>query len=222
MSVQSPGLLINIGCGKRACAGWLNIDKSPNAWLARHAVLAKTLRLLRMPGVAPEGYRDDIVVRWASSGIPAPDESASWVYSSHVIGSMSPESLNGMLREVRRVLRPDGRLRLVTLDLELVAARWREAVEAYQKAGTQAMSAPPGFDLLRRLDLALFSRVHLSRFQRAFDAPVQMLYDFDMLRHVLLEAGFSSVVRRDVGESEMPDVAYLDHIPGSLAVEATR
>jgi len=49
------------------------------------------------------------------------------------------------------------------------------------------------------------------------------MYDFDLLRDLLIDAGFTSVIRRDYRVGVVPDLEILDNRPEeTLYVEATR
>jgi SAM-dependent methyltransferase len=220
---------INIGCGSAAADGWLNIDKSPNAWLAKHTGVRWLLRTLRVlpPSTYRASYRNDLLIRnVAKRGIPLPDSSASWVYSSHLIGSMTQDDVRFLLRESFRVLRPGGRIRLSTPDLDFVARNWRDHIEAYlgndRSRFPEADSGRPVGDLLiDAMQLSAYAGPvhHLSRLNHF---PIRHYYDLDSLRHILEEAGFSKVTKHAFRESDCPDLDVIEPREGGLFVEAEK
>jgi predicted SAM-dependent methyltransferase len=83
-------LLINVGCGPNAEAGWVNVD------------------IARGPGV-------DVV--WdLRRGLPFRQESASAIFGEHVIEHLSRGDGHRLLRECYRILQAGGVLRLSTPD----------------------------------------------------------------------------------------------------------
>jgi len=125
---DSPGKLrINIGCGATPTPGWLNFDNSLTVRLAKCPGL---MEALHAAGAVTSGQVHSAAVvrahgiRWANAvrRIPVPDASAEVVYSSHMLEDLDPEhEVTRFLAEVRRVLAPNGILRLAVPDL------WRRA-----------------------------------------------------------------------------------------------
>jgi SAM-dependent methyltransferase len=80
---------------------------------------------------------DNILVYNLSKGIPFPDNSIDVAYHSHMLEHLDRERARRFLIEIRRVLKPDGLLRIVVLDLEEAARQYlahvavceRDAVE---------------------------------------------------------------------------------------------
>ena len=95
--------LLNLGCGGRFHADWINLDFTSGGL----GVLAHDLR----------------------KGIPFPDASFDVVYHSHVLEHFSPREGLELLKHCYRVLRPGGRIRVVVPDLEVIARLYLEALE---------------------------------------------------------------------------------------------
>jgi SAM-dependent methyltransferase len=87
------------GCGPNTPYGWMNSDIQPG------------------PGVD--------VVADILKGLPLPDDSFDYIVSIHVLPEIALADQGKALTELRRVLRPDGVLRLSLPDLE-------KAIRAYQ------------------------------------------------------------------------------------------
>lgn len=88
-----PPYRINVGCGRVALVGWINLDLSPRrgvvdvVWDARHR-------------------------------FPVPDGSCQFIYSEHFLEHLTvPEGL-AFLRDCRRILCPGGVLRVAMPSLE--------------------------------------------------------------------------------------------------------
>jgi predicted SAM-dependent methyltransferase len=95
------GRAINIGCGTRFHAEWVNLDIAP------------------APGVTSWDVRGPL---------PVASGQASFVYSCHVLEHLDPESAHKLLREILRVLTPGHWVRIVVPDLEKLARWYLEAL----------------------------------------------------------------------------------------------
>jgi len=58
--------------------------------------------------------------------LPLPDERAELIYCSHTLEHVTDEAVKNALREMHRVLRPGGFVRLVTPDIDLSYRAWRD------------------------------------------------------------------------------------------------
>ncbi|HEX9986634.1 MAG TPA: methyltransferase domain-containing protein [Thermoanaerobaculia bacterium] len=113
-----------------------------------------------------------------------PFEDASFVYAEHFIEHLPYPAALAFMRECRRALGDDGVLRLSTPNLDWVWA------SHYKKVLTKEEEV-----------LACFA------INRAFHGwGHQFLWNEGTLRASLLDAGFASVVRREYGVSEHPEL----------------
>jgi predicted SAM-dependent methyltransferase len=153
---------LHIGSGQRHLEGWVNIDHQ------------------KLPGV-------DRVVD-VRHGLPF--ERVSTIYAEHFLEHLPLESGLAFLRECRRVLEPEGRLRLSTPNLA-----WVLATHYRQDA---ALSDDQGlFDCLRT--------------NRAFHGwGHQFLYNRASLALALAAAGFAEVSFHAYGESGHPELAGVE------------
>jgi predicted SAM-dependent methyltransferase len=88
-------LFVNVGCGQRFHPDWINLDGDPvSAGIRRYDCREK---------------------------LPLEDASVDAVYSSHVIEHLPREVARRFVRDVFRVLKSGGILRLATPDLEVLA-----------------------------------------------------------------------------------------------------
>jgi len=107
MAVAAPRLL-NLGCGTRCHAAWVNLDLHP-----------------QRPGVR----RHDV-----STPLPFAADAFDAVYHSHVLEHLRPADVPPFLGECHRVLRPGGVLRLAVPDLEQIARLYLDALEGAWQA----------------------------------------------------------------------------------------
>jgi predicted SAM-dependent methyltransferase len=89
--------LLNLGCGRRYRAGWVNVDFTADG-----------------PGVIAANLLQ---------GVPFEDNTFDGVYHSHVLEHFTEEDGTKLIAECWRVLKPGGGIRVVVPDLEKLA-RW--------------------------------------------------------------------------------------------------
>jgi len=117
---------LNLGCGLLAAPGWINIDGSWNARLAKHPFLRRTLAKL---GILS---REKSEIPWASTifihnirkPLPFPDNCASAIYASHVLEHLYFEEGRQLIQESFRVLCGEGILRIVVPDLHTIVREY--------------------------------------------------------------------------------------------------
>ena len=172
---------LHIGAGRESLPGWINIDN--------------------------QGLKGVDQVLDVRQGLPFADVAA--IYAEHFLEHLSLDEGLGFLKECRRVLRPDGVLRLSTPNLDWVMlTHYRGATAEDSDARTDCL-----------------------RLNRAFHAwGHQFLYNRAMLVAALRSAGFAETAFRSYGESDRPELRGLERhetwvdtaeLPHVLIVEAT-
>lgn len=91
VSLETSPLMLHAGCGQNILPGWINIDAFGG----------------------PEVYRWDF-----AKGLPFPDGTADLLFSEHFIEHLTKEEGLQFLREVFRVLKPGGMIRMSTPSLD--------------------------------------------------------------------------------------------------------
>jgi predicted SAM-dependent methyltransferase len=182
--------MLQIGAGMNVLSGWLNADLEP----------------LR-PGVI---YMD------AAGRFPFPDRSLDYIFSEHLIEHLPYEGGLNMLRESFRVLKPGGRIRIVTPDLEfylsLFAADRSEFQERYLRWATRAYL--PQVEIIH----PTFLLNHQARFWGH-----QFLYDRETLRRSMSDAGFADPSCHGANETDEPAFKGLEcHTEASWLPENLR
>ncbi len=125
---------IHVGCGQTLLQGFVNIDNSPSALLARCnrliLMLMEKLSLINRDQLGfalklKEGRKE--FLRANCLKLPFKNDSVDFCYSSHMIGwCLSKQQLHAFFRELYRVMKPGGGLRLTFLDFDLVAGEFQQ------------------------------------------------------------------------------------------------
>jgi predicted SAM-dependent methyltransferase len=200
---------INLGCGLSIAPGWINIDNSPNARLSKYPLLRWSLWKLRV--LSSQRYE----VKWPNSitfhnlrkRLPYSDSSIDYAYTSHFLEHLTLEEAQRLMKEVFRVLKPGGIIRIVVPDLALGAREYLAALEANPNDSTAA----PYF--LRWLQLS----------KPGARDPHLWMYDAPSLNAMLTEIGFENVAVCPYRQGRIPDCDVLDNRPDeSLHLEAEK
>lgn len=110
-------LKLNCGAGSHPLPGWINLDIAPG------------------PGVD--------VVADLGAGIPYPDASVDVIHSEDFLSCLPRiEQVRCFLGEARRVLRPDGCMRLLLPSLDRLIEAWRERPEWLLRHWQRAVGLP--------------------------------------------------------------------------------
>lgn len=180
---QTPVRRLHWGCGSSTKPGWINSDRRP--------------------------ARGVDVVADIENGLPLEDDSIDYTVSVHALQEIAYPDLVPTLRELRRVLRPGGVLRLILPDLD-------KGIQAYL-ANNPAHFLVPDEDVK---SLGGKFIVHMLWYGHS-----QVLFTHDFVEELLLKAGFAHVVRCQPREtaSAHPGIVELDNRESeSLFVEAVK
>lgn len=141
-------------------------------------------------------------------GLPLPDASVERIYSEHVVEHLDVADGLALMREWRRTLAPGGVVRIATPDLEYVVSVYRSTWKEQDWVNWPEYAwIDTG---VRMLNASVRLWGH------------QYLYDFDELALRLRQAGFTTVTRCALGESEHPDLQGLEtRLDSRLIVEAS-
>jgi predicted SAM-dependent methyltransferase len=169
------------GCGDKPVPGWLNSDRR------------------QTPGID--------VVADIRHGLPLADRSIDYAVAIHALQDLAWLEIVPALKELRRVLRPGGVLRLGLPDMD-------RAIAAYQR-GDAAYFHVPDHDA-KSVGGKLVA-------QLIWYGSTRTPMNFEAAREFLEQAGFAGVRRCEPGEtgSPYPQIASLDDRPReSFFVEA--
>lgn len=166
---QRP-LFLNLGCGPRGISDphWVNVD-----------------------GVH---YRNVHFLLDFSRPLPFPDGSFDGVFCEHVLEHFSLDEGQRLVREIRRILRSGGYLRVVVPDAQFILREYFDA---------------PGELVARRGDgdetpMEIVNTYFRQRYEHQF------IYDWTTLQKVLVKEGFNEVLRVSFGEERFCKSITLD------------
>ena len=172
---------MNWGCGPVAPYGWINSD------------------IEAAPGVQ--------IVADIANGLPLPDDDLDYIVSIHVLPEIPYRGLDPALKELRRVLKPGGVLRLSLPDMD-------KAIDAYRSGDIDYFLI--GDDEVQ--SLAGKMMVQLTWYGRS-----KSMFTWEFTRELLARNGFRDITRCDYQKSSsgLPGICELDNRPiESLFVEA--
>ncbi|RNL64200.1 hypothetical protein EFK50_06615 [Nocardioides marmoriginsengisoli] len=154
----------------------------------------------------------------ATSPWPVEDGSVSYVFTDNVIEHIPLEAGRAMLAQAYRAMQPGGVIRLLTPDIKKHVELYLSGATAVDSDVAQAYKAL-GMTVEHPIDLI---RIPIG----SFGHHEGYVYDFEILEAELKRAGFHSVIRCEMGESEheaLHGIDFrLDQEGAQLIVEATR
>jgi SAM-dependent methyltransferase len=207
---------LHLGCGVTTPSGWVNVDGSWNARLARHAVVWRVLRALR---VLPREKFDvpwssDILIHDVRKPLPFPNSSFDGIYASHLLEHLNLEEGKRLLRECFRVLQPNGVLRMVVPDLEAIVREYLGEKPFGELSGEMEM-LPPADRLNRRLLLRSPEPSSGGIVLRTYTALKDLhshkwMYDANSLIIHFQQTGFAEVREMRFHESRIPGIRDIE------------
>lgn len=209
---------LHLGCGSKAPNGWLNLDGSWNAWLAKYPTIRNLLKYLR---IIPQKqlaltWNRNIFIHDVRKPFPFPDNSFSAIYSSHLLEHLYLVEAKNLLKECYRMLEPNGVLRMVVPDLGAII---QEYIDGF---GTSPDSSYSWQALNRadRLNQRLYCR-HPHPSSRSFFYKIYTAltdfhlhkwnYDSESLISYFRWAGFINVHEMQLFQSQIDDIKEIEN-----------
>jgi predicted SAM-dependent methyltransferase len=132
---------------------------------------------------------------------PVADNSVDYIYADNVVEHLTLEQNRFFFEESQRVLRPDGRIRLVTPDISALARLYLASPE----------DSRPLRDELLREGYSIHHQVDLLRFAFQDDGHHEgYLWDLGSLSDELLRAGLTGVSVHEAGSSLYQELSGLE------------
>lgn len=196
---------LHLGCYNIIHPGWINTDVTMQIPIARVPGLATLLFALGR--MTPETYRRhqqglfrQVQYLDVTRRFPYADATFDYVFSSHMLEHLCPDEAAGCLREIHRVLRPGGVLRLAVPDLDYIVASYDP-------------ERPEG----------LLDSVFQGRSRKTHPlARHWWHYNAGSLGQALRAAGFEQIERCRYRQGRCAEVERIDNRPESLFMEAVK
>lgn len=207
VTVHEVPAKVNLGSGLSVAPGWINLDGSLNALLSGWP--KPVLKRLYAYSDSRQWYSSDQYLHILKShrfvfhrleyGLPFEDNAVDYIYSSHMLEHVFREEARTLLKDVHRVLKKGGWIRLAVPDLAT-------AINLYQTG--QKLKALDYF-----FTPSSSGAMNCHRY----------MYDLELLRQLLESAGFVNVTQCSLQVGKVPDIGLLDNRPEeTLFVEAVK
>jgi predicted SAM-dependent methyltransferase len=195
---------VNVGCGETPTIGWLNFDNSMSIRLSSYPALCNILRKTKLINSAQWArikfcQTNEIVWANAAKSVPLPDNSVEVLYSSHMLEHLDRVEAKRFLHEARRVLAPDGIVRLAVPDIKTLVQKYIDDGDADSFIESAYMCVPRPRSVSERLSILLVGTRHH-----------QWMYDSRSLCKLLVESGFTDVMSVEVGHTQITNSEPLD------------
>lgn len=220
---------INIGCGLIGKSDWINLDWGLLPLLSKIPFVYKFLVKITEFSFFKEKWPENLYLHDCRKGLPFGNNSVDYIYSSHFIEHLPRYLTVKFLSECHRILKVDGLIRISVPDLNILVNKY---LQNDKKFFENLFARKQNSNLRNIADLfvACFYGEELYLKQSFFGQILRLfarnhlwMYDYQSLRSILKEAGFSDVRRYQPGFGKVPDIEYLDnHRTSSIFLECKK
>ncbi len=207
---------LHLGCGLTTPDGWINIDGSWNARLAKYPILRRVAHSLHLvpPDKANVPWSSRVFIHDVRKPLPFPSDSAEAIYSSHLLEHLYFEQGKTLRRECFRVLARKGILRVVVPDLASIVGEYlgREEIgepsrgiesltpaDRFNQRLLMRPAAPPSGNLMYRWYTAV-ADFHQHKW----------MYDENSLKALMETTGFADVERMPLHTSRIAGIEQIE------------
>lgn len=216
MQPDGQPIRLNLGCGLLAPQGWVNVDGSWNARLAKYPFIRRMLSSLRVlpPGKMEIPWSSNIFIHDVRKPLPFPDESAAAIYASHVLEHLYFQEARKLLIESFRVLAGGGALRVVVPDLKAIVEEYL-GERPFGPLSEEMASLQPADRFNQRLLMRASNPPSSNVFYRIYEAwqdfhSHKWMYDRDSLVELFQWAGFVNVQPKECHVSCIDDIQAVE------------
>ena len=204
---------VNLGCGARGLPDWINIDGSLNVLLSQHRILMGALYKLRLidKSTYEMSYPTNVRRLDVTKGLPFPNESVDYIYTSHMLEHLFDREPTYVLKECYRVLKVGGYIRIVVPDLEFIVQKYIERDCAFFNVHSSDLIARKFVDELHfSLEKPTLNPITLLHRYFIRFWPHWNMFDYSYLRSILFAQGFIDIVKKSFKQGVVPDIEFLD------------
>lgn len=173
--------MLNVGCGTDYKKGWINIDNNSDDNIEK------------------------LDLNWdLRNPLPFPDNSADFIFNEHFFEHLTVSEGQTAMRDLKRVLKPGGVMRIAMPDLEVVVNNY--------------LHVPLDKDpVIKEFNIDAKTRAEWMNMSFRWWGH-QWLYDWEELQRRLKEAGFTKMKRCKLRESKHKELRNLEIRDGSLLI----
>jgi predicted SAM-dependent methyltransferase len=198
--------------------GWLNTDR--NVFADADGTVSPLARIVR--GVSDEDRHRYFMSHDALDRYPFEDGAFDFAYSEHFIEHIPRHAAIAWLREIHRLLRPGGFVRLSTPNLRRYIDGYIDPASSFLTEHRKLLLGMPLFAERGVPETRGFMVNHIFRF-----FGHQWIYDREEMQAIAAQAGFGrdAVTECSFQQGRLPEVAGMDqaeHADESLYVEIER
>lgn len=207
---------LHLGSGNHTPSGWVNVDGSWNAWLAKFPTIRKIFKILRL---LPSEYLDmnwnkDIVIHDITKPLPFSDDSFIAIYSSHTLEHLYREDALKLLKESHRVLKKNGVIRKVVPDLESAILEYI-GKSRYEQKNSKYSEDASADRLQKRIFLRESHRPKGNILTRIYNTlkdynSHKWMYDAESLTKIMKEAGFKNLKQMPYNKSKIKGIEKIE------------
>jgi predicted SAM-dependent methyltransferase len=211
--MKSDKMRLHLGCELNTPGGWINLDGSWGAWLAKYPRFRAFLKLTRIfpRHLVEKPWPQDILVHDLNKRLPFASNSLVAIYAAHVLEHLYLTEARRLLQECYRTLEPGGVIRLVVPDLHALILKYIEVEPGTENGMNRA-------DVLQRELMLREESPHAGRliyklYSRLTDFHShKWMYDVESLSYYLKETGFISIGPMPPHESLIEDIATIEQV----------
>ncbi|MGP1346956.1 MAG: class I SAM-dependent methyltransferase [Phycisphaerales bacterium] len=213
---------LHLGCGLVTPDGWINVDGSWNARLAKWPFVRKALAGVGIISKdhAERQWSQTIVYHDVRKRLPWGSGSMDAVYQSHLLEHLYRKEAQFLLEECFRVLSAGGVLRVVVPDLETIVREYVASEGAEDAADVMNKKL-----LFRELSAGRRSLLGLVTSFTEFHSH-KFMYDGPCLSKYMRQAGFGDVSVRECFDSRIDGIRDIEREnragAGGLCVEGVK
>lgn len=210
MKLPVTPVKVHLGCGSFTPQGWINVDGSWNAWLAKWPLIRNILKTFHIipSEIANIDWDKNILVHDVRKRLPFSNDSVDAIYSSHLLEHLYLIEAKLLLKECYKILKTNGILRLVVPNLKSIISDYTEQTNV-------AIDEPKADILNMKLLLRNESQIKKNIFYKIYTFWMDFhshkwMYDAESLTYHMKVAGFAKVRECSFLESRIDDIHVIE------------
>lgn len=240
-------LKVNIGCGPIGKEDWVNIDYGILAVLHKYKLIPVLKKVFSVAALINrdlyQSFSPYFDIKWPNNllihnclkRLPFKDNEVDYVFTSHFFEHIKHYETVNFLKEMHRVLRKGGIIRISIPDLSIITKKYlNKDSDFFLKHSDIGWNKE--YSLEKKILLGdgfccFFYPYYTKKKQEKFIEHMlnyfvrnhQWIYDYESISDLLKRAGFSKIKKCNFRQGKVPDIKILDmHPEESLYVEAEK